>query len=712
MPEKLHTPSFLFVSAAADTDTFYVKELFGRDTLCDLWHFEVILDSLTVDIPPKEIINTGATIFLFRNGSYYPYSGIVTEFSFVKTSADYSTYRATVRPLLSKLLLSTQSRVFQKMSIPDILTKVLDDGGLSQYYDVKVTTSKYTVRDYTVQYQETDYNFLLHTMQYAGIWYEFSEAPVAPDAIEDYSGTEKMIISDAPSTFTPIPDSADIKYRSKSGMVQIVDKKEYENIYEINLTRNVIPSKVTVKGYNYRTPDVDMIGNAPVQKGDTGTVYEYGGEYYSVSEAMDHAKLIADRIASGKITISGKSICSGFRSGSRMSIIEHGFAMMNQQYVITEVHHSGRLDNKDGGMYIPVYRNEFKGFPSSSAHLYHPEFTAKKVVMPDFMTARIEGTGSEYSTLDDQGRYKVRMPFDLSDNASYQGSKYIRMLQAYSGPQYGMHFPTHENAEIIISHINGDPNRPIGIRVVPDNSTVSPVNNSNSRQSMIKTAGNNQIIMDDSKGKQHFTMSTPYDINLSAGNNQSISITGNRTVTVSGNETKNVDGNKSLSVKGNRTIDISGNSTEKITGDSVIEVKGDAKQSVSGNKEVTVSGDVNETCTLTRAIEVSGDLKETISGSQGIESSGLHLTKVGGNMTFKSGTSTGISAKAALTIMGNDVTVKASSMISLEAGASIATISANDGVALSAPAIMLTAGKVEIKAQGACNATGLALLLN
>jgi type VI secretion system secreted protein VgrG len=712
MPEKLHTPSFLFVSAAADVDTFYVKELYGRDTLCDLWHFEVILDSLTVDIPPKEIINSGAAVFLFRNGSYYPYSGIVTEFSFIKTSADYSTYRAVLRPQLSALLLSTQSRVFQKMSVPDILKKVLDDAGLSQYHDIKLTASKYPKRDYTVQFQESDYNFLLRTMQYAGIWYQFTEAPVKPDDIENYSGTEKMVISDAPSTFTPIPDSADIKYRAKSGMVQIVDKKEYENIYEINLTRNVIPTKVTVKGYNYRTPDVDMIGNASIQKGDTGTVYEYGGEYYSVSEATAHAQLIADRIASGKITICGKSICSGFRSGSRMSIVEHGFSMMNQQYIITEVLHSGRLDNKDGGMYIPVYRNDFKGFPSSNAHLYHPEFTAKKVVMPDFMTARIEGTGTEYSTIDDQGRYKVRMPFDISENASYQGSKYIRMLQAYSGPQYGMHFPTHENAEIIISHINGDPNRPIGIRVVPDNSTASPVNNNNSRQSMIKTAGNNQIIMDDSKGKQHFTMSTPYDMNLSAGNNQSISITANRKVTVSGNETKKVDGNQSLSVKGNRSIDIAGDSLEKITGDSVIEVKGNAKQSVSGNKEVTVSGDVNETCKLTRSVEVGGDLKETISGSQGIESSGLHLTKVGGNMTLKTGKTIGINAKAALTIMGNAVTVKASSMIGVEAGASSATVSSKDGVALSAPAIMLTAGKVEFKAQGTCNATGLALLLN
>lgn len=712
MPEKLHTPSFLFVSAASDVDTFYVKELYGRDTLCDLWHFEVILDSLIVDIPPKEIINTGAAVFLFRNGSYYPYSGIVTEFAFIKTSADYSTYRAVLRPQLSALLLTTQSRVFQKMSVPDILQKVLDDAGLSQYHDIRLTASKYPKRDYTVQYQETDYNFLLRTMQYAGIWYQFTEPPVKPDAIENYSGTEKMIISDAPSSFTPIPDVSDIKYRSKSGMVQIVDKKEYENIYEINLTRNVLPSKVTVKGYNYRTPDVDMIGNAPVQAGDTGIVYEYGGEYYSVSEAMDHAKLIADRIASRKITISGKSICSGFRSGSRMSIIEHGFKMMNQQYVITEVHHSGRLDNKEGGMYIPVYRNDFTGFPSNNAHLYHPEFTAKKVVMPDFMTARIEGTGTEYSTLDDQGRYKVRMPFDLSDNSSYQGSKYIRMLQAYSGPQYGMHFPTHENAEIIISHINGDPNRPIGVRVVPDNSTASPVNNSNSRQSMIKTAGNNQIIMDDSKGKQHFTMSTPYDMNLTAGNNQSISITGNRAVTVSGNETKCVDGNQSLSVKGNRSIDISGDSTEKITGNSVIEVKGNAEQSVTGNKDVTVSGDVNETCKLTRSVEVKGDLTEKIDGSQGMESSGLHLTKVDGTMTLKSSASIGINAKAALTIMGKDVTVKASSMIGVEAAAGSVTVSKSDGVALSAPIIMLTAAKVEFKAEGACNATGLALLLN
>jgi type VI secretion system secreted protein VgrG len=146
--------------------------------------------------------------------------------------------------------------------------------------------------------------------------------------------------------------------------------------------------------------------------------------------------------------------------------------------------------------------------PADRANNFAPQ---KKAIVPKVngvMTALIEAQGSDYASLDDMGRYKVRMPFDNSDARNGEASKYLRLAQPYAGPKYGIHFPSHEGAEMVWACIDGDPDKPIGVGTVPNSNTMSPVVSANKAQNIIRTAGGNELLLDDTDKKQKVKLTT------------------------------------------------------------------------------------------------------------------------------------------------------------------------------------------------------------
>ena len=98
------------------------------------------------------------------------------------------------------------------------------------------------------------------------------------------------------------------------------------------------------------------------------------------------------------------------------------------------------------------------------------------------LTARIETTGGDYAYLDDQGRYRLKSLFDNADTKTGEASHPVRMLQHLAGANYGIHFPLHAGTEVLITCLNGDPDRPIILGSVSNPATQSPVTSANASQ--------------------------------------------------------------------------------------------------------------------------------------------------------------------------------------------------------------------------------------
>jgi type VI secretion system secreted protein VgrG len=84
----------------------------------------------------------------------------------------------------------------------------------------------------------------------------------------------------------------------------------------------------------------------------------------------------------------------------------------------------------------------------------------------------------------------------------------MRLAQPYAGAKYGIHFPSHEGTEMVWACIDGDPDKPMGIGTIPNANTMSPVVGTNKTQNVIRTAGNNELLMDDTDKKQKIRMTT------------------------------------------------------------------------------------------------------------------------------------------------------------------------------------------------------------
>jgi type VI secretion system secreted protein VgrG len=266
-------PRFIVTCENADISKSRVVRFNGTDCISKPYQFEIVVTSEKADIDVESVINKQLSLLLQRKEEYFPYTGIVTSFKYVETTVDYTNYTVTLCPSLWLLSLNVQSRVFQKMTVPDIIEKVLKDADLSDYY--KMDVQSYPEREYVVQYEESDLNFISRLMETCGIWFFFQEDPVSLESGKGYSKTEKMIITDKPAGFKDVSTLSTVKFRTRSGMVNRMDDADKESIHHLELGRRIIPKEVLVKGYNYRTPEIDLANNQNVTDGDSGRVYEY-----------------------------------------------------------------------------------------------------------------------------------------------------------------------------------------------------------------------------------------------------------------------------------------------------------------------------------------------------------------------------------------------------------------------------------------------------
>lgn len=685
----------LFYCSHFDPAIFNVTEFSIDDKLSSLYKVEVEIVSEHL-LTSNNIISKKATLFLNREGEFYPYSGIISSFRYIDSTTDNHIYQVTIMPKLWELTLTIQNRIFQKKSDPEIIKEVLDESGLHGYFDMSaLKRAAYPQRDYVVQYEESDYDFIIRLMSECGMWFIFRETPLSYDEIGATETEELLVITDNTSTFEVMPEPK-LRYRPSSSMVKEQAGRELDCIYEIELCRKLIPEFVVVKNYNYRTPEINLSVKSKVSGGDTGLVYKYGGSYKKIDSAQKYAELLAHREALSQLTASGKSDCKGMRAGNIIEVIEHCRNDLNQKYLVTGIQHVGKKPKGQGLIYTVSYENEFLLLPSDRAVHFRMSPPERQLRIPGVINATIEGGGQEYGAVDEQGRYKVRMPFDLSDSENMQGSKPVRMAQTYSGPDYGMHLPAHENCEMIIAHVNGDPDKPIGLGTVPNTNTTSPVKSNNKNQSAIITAGGNKIVLDDINGSQQFNLHTPFDQSFSSGHNENIKIKADRFITVSNSESKSIKSNQDASVGNNQIINIGGEKDESIKGKISISIDGNRSEKVSSNKNISVTSESME--------NVLSNILKDVNGDANISLQSTNTVEVGGNVTQNLNSSALAESKATVTLQGKgnvsvdgkNIVINGISSITLVSGGSSVNINPA-AIMIVSPAITISGNKVTIK---------------
>jgi len=496
---------FYFQSRASSLvqDTFRVIRFHGEEEISQPFRFEIELVSDNADIDADEMLQWPALLTLERDGKRRMIHGVLAEFEQQhETSLDLHFYRAVLVPRLWLLSMSQQNQIYQDKSVPEIVEEELKgskDKGPAGLAAANLTTKdfelrltrKYQKREYVVQYRESDLNFISRLMEHEGIFYFF----------EHDDEKEKIIITDDNIHFSAIAGETTIPYHSPSGMVIA----EEESIRALSCRHRRMPKKLILKDYNYRTPHVPLQGEADVDGKGHGLISEYGNHFKTPEEGVALAKIRAEEIRCRQAVFRGEGDCSIFLPGHRYTLEGHFRKDFNREYVITGVEHDGTqpvagvsgLGNNEGDHL--TYRNTFTTIASDVP--FRPERKTPKPRMYGIMNAHVDAALlKDRAEIDNQGRYKVIMPFDLSGSGEGKASRFVRMAQPYGGGSHGMHFPLHKDVEVIWTCIDGDPDRPIIVGTVPNPLNPSVVTADNSTKNVIKTASGSFLEFNDGPG--------------------------------------------------------------------------------------------------------------------------------------------------------------------------------------------------------------------
>ncbi|MEM6792313.1 MAG: type VI secretion system tip protein TssI/VgrG, partial [Myxococcota bacterium] len=338
-----------------------------------------------------------------------------------------------------------------------------------------------------VQYDETDLDFVLRLSEHLGITM----------FVEQGEEADRVVFCDHNDAFVD------------QGPVAFQGRGERTDVYALRSTARRTLQNYGVKDYNYRTPALALKTTESVVGGHDGYRYEYGAHLKVPSEAEYIARMRAEEEACRGVLHYGSSTLPVLYPGAKVTL--EGHPLGETPLVIREVVHDftnptflhGGTGDEGG------YDNQFVAL--SAEVPFRPARVTPKPRIYGCITAMVEAAGDgPYADIDDQGRYRVRFAFDVGDKDRAKASRLVRMAQPHAGPGYGFHFPLRHGVEVLITFIDGDPDRPIISAAVPNPQTPSVVTASNGARNIIRTGSGNEINIDDTEGSERIKLSVPF----------------------------------------------------------------------------------------------------------------------------------------------------------------------------------------------------------
>jgi type VI secretion system secreted protein VgrG len=485
----------VFTSAALDPEAVRVQEIAGREQLGGLYEFRVRFAVTTGRLAGAEIdeLLASACSFTFGAGADDVVHGVVREVELVESlEGQRSVYVASVVPSVWLLTLSRVSRVFQNVTVTDIASEILTRFGLSGERDFAIRVfGKLEKREFCVQYEESDWSFLQRWFEHEGLYYWF----------EHGAEGEKLVISDSTRGASTIAGDPCLPYRELSNLVRSCD-----TVFAWSGSKRRTAARVILKDYNELNPNMPMVAHADADRAlGFGVLFAYGEHFENAEAGKALAQKRAERCRAEQATQRGRTDCTRFRVGHAFELGEHFATEENGEYLLTVIDHFvGQIDPKEEGRSASEekefgYRASFEALPLVLQ--YRPARTTPWPTIDGVMHAHIDSdTAGKFSTINGQGRYRVRLPFDSTGNQGESASSWVRMAQSYAGAGYGSHFPLHKGTEVVLAFVGGNPDRPIIVGAVPNAHTPSPSASKNASQSVMQSAAGIRFVMEDNNG--------------------------------------------------------------------------------------------------------------------------------------------------------------------------------------------------------------------
>jgi len=562
--------------------------------------FEMVLDMLSTksNLDFSQIVGQNVTVRIQKPKDNEPryFNGIVRQFSQVGASGRLTNYKALVVPWLWLLTRTSDCRIFQEMTVPDIIKKVFKDHGLTDIDD-KISGSHRTW-EYCVQYRETDFNFVSRLMEQEGIYYYFTHE----------NGKHKMVLADSKSAHEPFGGYEEIIYRPPTN-----EFRQKEVLTELTVSQEVQPGTYAHTDFDFKAPAKDLQAKSQIQRQHAAAdfeIYDYPGEYDQTGDGQNYAKSRIEELQSGFEVVHGSGDVRGVATGCKFSLKDHPTAGFNRDYLIVETNIEASTDEYDSA--APGTVRKGVSFKSSIVAIdYNTQFRAARTTPLPLIrgpqTAIVVGPSGEEIYTDKYGRVKLQFHWDRYSKADQNSSCWVRVSQSWAGKKWGIMFIPRIGQEVIVEFLEGDPDRPIITGRVYNDKAMPPYDlPGNMTRSTIKSSsskggeGFNEIRFEDKKGEEQIFIHGEKDIDIRIKNDRRENIGHDRHLVV--------ENDKFEEVKNNRHETVSTNHNEEIGADRNLTVKGKEDKEVMQTLTLTVHQDVKEKFQMNHTEETTMNL--------------------------------------------------------------------------------------------------------
>src|SRR5882672_4743229 len=579
-------------------DLLLLKSFAGHESISRLFAFSLDLLSENASISFDQIVGQRVSISITQvDGDKRYINGFVSRFSQSGADARFTHYHAEVVPWLWFLTRTAACRIFQNMTVPDIITKVFTDLGFSD--SKKSLQGTYEQWDYCVQYRETAFNFVSRLMEQEGIYYFF----------EHEKDKHTLVLADRPNAHKPCPGQPKGRLDYTPGGVLKEDI-----VHDWQLEQELRTGKYSLKDYNFETPSTDLGVKEPsiinIDGNSRYEIYDYPGEYMGKSEGETIAKTRMQEEETTHLLATGSSNCRGFVAGFRFDLEGHSRKDMNKAFVLTEVHHSASVGES-------YYDESTKGGEQYSNHfaciLHTVPFRPARITPKPFVqgpqTAVVVGKSGEEIWVDKYGRVIVQFYWDRLGQKNEQSSCWVRVSQPWAGKNWGAIWTPRIGQEVIVSFLEGDPDRPLITGRVYNAEQIVPyelpahqtVSTFKSRSSKGGGSDNyNEIRFEDDKGNEQIFINAEKDMDLRVENDSREYVGANRSLIVKTDQKEKVHGDKHGQVQGNHL--------EQIGGDMSLKIGGNQNEKVSGGLSLDVGMSVDEKVGMKKAVDAGMEI--------------------------------------------------------------------------------------------------------
>ena len=624
----------------------------GKEGLSQLYSFEVELVAKTYMLDCRDALGKSMTLQVETEGGIPRFMhGVITKFELIgreMVNSQYYIYKATLSPLLWYATLNKEYQIFQNMTVPEIIQKVLGEYGMEIEMDFR--HMRYRNWEYCVQYDETDFDFVSRLMEHEGMYYWFKML----------KGKHTLVITDRNTTHKDYAGYEVFTFLDKNEHVRGVE----EFVSEWQVATEIASGTYSTDDYDFRKSRASInafdslgteatVGNNEIYEWMGGYVEPEDGEYYSL---VRHEELRVERDI-----ISGETNIRAVKPGRTFTLRNHPRHKENKKYLLI----SAEYDMQVAGYSTGTDREDrfaikFKALPIETQFRKKRETPKPKTYGPQ--TAKVVGPAGQEIWTDKFARVKVQFHWDRYGTNDENSSCWIRVSSPWAGTGFGgLQIPRIED-EVVVDFIGGNPDRPIIIGRVYNDMHMPMVDlpakahTSGFRSKSIygDTHQENHFLMVDELGKELVDVRAQLDMVMNILRNLDITVGNNLTTLVKGDEDREVKRTRTTEVHGHESEYFHAGVMSRITAAGLNDdVQGGVKRNVDGGNTYTLQGDNTETITGNETYTVNGDQKHQLNGSGTYNTTGTRTTTVDADVSDTFGATWTQAVSDAVTITHN-----------------------------------------------------------